>query len=277
MPPRIRRMEETKNWRCIPRQTMKTILSLFWNCKIDEFHALFSVYASFQLFKYWSDGRIASTSALKRQLPSFIIHQKIHKNLHCLAVLCLTRTVNFWILPVHGHRPYMGPRILRFTLQILKTCMQSINIFSRATSKFFNLFLKEPKEHPLQTLKICVAKHLEFLAHRPYRYTVRGCRGPPRPLPCPAGEIFFKKRHFLQFSSCALRALASPTSAGLRPGSGPLLRSCPQGYYKVNDTSSYVMTCTRHQPRNVDCRARLCADSLGSVTFFNVFSYKKST
>ena len=32
-------------------------------------------------------------------LPSFIIHQQIYKNLHCLAVLCLTRTVNFWILP----------------------------------------------------------------------------------------------------------------------------------------------------------------------------------
>ena len=47
--------------------------------------------------------------------------------------------------------------------------------------------------------------------------------------------------------------------------------------YRVNDTSSYVTTCTRHQPRNVDCRARLCADSLGSVNFFNVFSYKKST
>ena len=74
-------------------------LSLIWNCKIDQFHALFSVYASFQLFKNWSDGRIASTWAMKRQLPSFIIHKKIHKNLHCLAGPEETRTVNFWILP----------------------------------------------------------------------------------------------------------------------------------------------------------------------------------
>ena len=43
---------------------------------------------------------------LKRQLPSFIIHQKIHKNLHCLAVLCLTRTVNFQIIPTQNMRKH---------------------------------------------------------------------------------------------------------------------------------------------------------------------------
>ena len=39
------------------------------------------------------------SASLKRQLPSFIIHQKIHKNRRCLAGRRETRTVNFWILP----------------------------------------------------------------------------------------------------------------------------------------------------------------------------------
>ena len=103
----------------------------------------------------------------------------------------------------------MGLRILRFTLQILKTCMQSINIFSRATSKFFNLFLKEPKEHPLQTLKICVAKHLEFLAHRPYPQAEGlggGLGGPSPPVGAPQGNFFFKTAFFPIFQLRAARA-----------------------------------------------------------------------
>ena len=50
------------------------ILSLIWNSKIDQVHALLSVYASFQVFKYWSDGPTAATSALKLQFPSVVIH-----------------------------------------------------------------------------------------------------------------------------------------------------------------------------------------------------------
>ena len=46
------------------------------------------------------------SASLKRQLPSFIIHQKIHKNRRCLAGRRETRTVNFWILPKSARKKH---------------------------------------------------------------------------------------------------------------------------------------------------------------------------